>query len=406
MATNYSINYEDERFKNVETEKQAAIDESTKVYDNMIGEADKYYQEQINAAKDYANTQQELQQQNTDFAIEQVNQQKEQAQKDYIKEQKGAYVDWQKESNRYGVNAEQQAASGLTGGGYSESSQVSMYNTYQNRVATARESYNRAVLNYDNAIKDAMLKNNSALAEIAYQALQTELELALSGFQYKNTLILEQAAKKQELEDTYYNRWQDVLSQINKENTLAEEVRQYNENLALQKAQIEEEKRRYNESLKLQKSSRSYSGGGSGGSGSISKSSYAVNTAYYRGDLNNDANKYGTFSNGYQPKGISGHGKLSKTGDTITFETQTLYGQKQILTQNLWRAEDGTTWYWDGFYNQYIPKPYEGSTNSTKSSTKSTKSSTKSSSTKSSKTSTNKTYTKGSKASTLKGGHR
>lgn len=399
MATNYSINYEDERFKNVETEKQAAIDESTKVYDNMIGEADKYYQDQINAAKDYANTQQELQQQNTDFAIEQVNQQKEQAQKDYIKEQKGAYVDWQKESNRYGVNAEQQAASGLTGGGYSESSQVSMYNTYQNRVATARESYNRAVLNYDNAIKDAMLKNNSALAEIAYQALQTELELALSGFQYKNTLILEQAAKKQELEDTYYNRWQDVLSQINKENTLAEEVRQYNENLALQKAQIEEEKRRYNESLKLQKSSRSYSGGRSGGSGSISKSSYAVNTAYYQGDLNSDANKYGTFSNGYQPKGISGHGTLSKTGDTITFTTQTLYGQKQTLTQNIWKAADGTTWYWDGRYNQYISTNYGGGTNSTKSSTKS-------SSTKSSKTSTNKTYTKGSKASTLKGGHR
>lgn len=393
MATNYSINYEDERFKNVETEKQAAIDESTKVYDNMIGEADKYYQEQINAAKDYANTQQELQQQNTDFAIEQVNQQKEQAQKDYIKEQKGAYVDWQKESNRYGVNAEQQAASGLTGGGYSESSQVSMYNTYQNRVATARESYNRAVLNYDNAIKDAMLKNNSALAEIAYQALQTELELALSGFQYKNTLILEQAAKKQELENTYYNRWQDVLSQINKENTLAEEVRQYNENLALQKAQIEEEKRRYNESLKLQKSSRSYRGGGSGGSGSISKSSYAVNTAYYQGDLNSDANKFGTFSNGYQPKGISGHGTLSKAGDTITFTTQTLYGQKQTVTQNIWKAADGTTWYWDGRRNQYI------STNKTTSKASTNKTST-------SKTSTSKTYTKGSKASTLKGGHR
>lgn len=382
MATNYSINYEDERFKNVETEKQAAIDESTKVYDNMIGEADKYYQDQINAAKDYANTQQKLQQQNTDFAIEQVNQQKEQAQKDYIKEQKGAYVDWQKESNRYGVNAEQQAASGLTGGGYSESSQVSMYNTYQNRVATARESYNRAVLNYDNAIKDAMLKNNSALAEIAYQALQTELELALSGFQYKNTLILEQAAKKQELEDTYYNRWQDVLSQINKENTLAEEVRQYNENLALQKAQIEEEKRRYNESLKLQKSSRSYRGGGSGGSGSISKSSYAVNTAYYQGDLNSDANKYGTFSNGYQPKGISGHGKLSKTGDTITFTTQTLYGQKQTVTQNIWKAADGTTWYWDGRRNQYISAKYQGGTKNNSSTTKA--------STSNSKASTNK----------------
>ena len=283
MATQYQVNYEDERFKNVETEKQAALNESNSLYNEMIGNSDKYYQSQIDAAKGYADQQKEIQEQNTQFAIEQVNQQKEQAKQDYIKEQKGAYVDWQKESNRYGVNAEQKASSGMIGGGYSESSQVSMYNTYQNRVATARESYNRAVLNYDNAIKDAMLKNNAALAEIAYQALQSELELALSGFQYKNTLILEQASKKQELDNIYYNRWQDVLSQINTENALAEEVRQYNENLALQKAQLEEEKRQYNESLKQQQAARSYSSSGSssygGSTPSISKTNSSNNAA-------------------------------------------------------------------------------------------------------------------------------
>ena len=252
MATNYDINYDDERFKQVEAEKQQALTEVDNTYSGMISQSDKYYQDQINASKDWANTQQQLQQDKTDFAIEQIEQQKEQANKDYTKEQSGAYVDWQKQSNKYGVNAEQMASSGMTNTGYSESSQVSMYNTYQNRVATARESYNLAVLNYNNSIKDAQLQNNSALAEIAYNALQQQLELSLQGFQYKNQLIIEQANKKLEVDQTYYNRYQDVLQQMNQENALAEEVRQYNESMQFQKEQLAEEIRQYEQNYSLQ----------------------------------------------------------------------------------------------------------------------------------------------------------
>ena len=430
MATpNYSIDYNDPKFQQVEAGKKAALDQMNNQYNSMISQSDKFYQDQIDAAKDYANTQQEIQQKNTDFAIEQINQQKDKANKDYLKEQSGAYVDWQKQSNQYGAEAEQMAAQGLQGTGFSESSQVSMYNTYQNRVAMARESLQAAVLNYDNAIKDAQLQNNAKLAEIAYQALQTQLELSLEGFQYKNQLLVDQIAKQQEIDNTYHNRYQDVLAQMNTENALAEQVRQYNENLALEREKIQEEIRQYEQNyalqvkqyneqirqfdaemarlkaqdakdneykikqLELQKkqlaqeqsqwekeyklkqaqlkedqrqfdkslaasksssSSSSRSSGGSSGGASINKSSAAVNTAYYRGSLNSDANKYGTFSNGYQPKGISGHGVLSKTGDSITFKTQTLSGQKQTVTQNIWKAKDGTKWYWDGRYNKYI----------------------------------------------------
>ena len=243
MATNYEINYNDERFTKVETEKNAALSDIEKVYSGMADSSDAYYQKQIDASKEWADKQSELQQEKTDFAIEKIEQEKAQAQKDYIKEQSGAYVDWQKQSNAYGANAEQMAASGLKNTGYSESSQVSMYNTYQNRVATARESYNRAVLNYDNAIKDAMLQNNSVLAEIAYNALQQQLELSLQGFQYKNQLILEQANKKVEMDNMYYGRYQDVLNQINTENAMAEEIRQFNQNYDLQLKQ-------YNESIR------------------------------------------------------------------------------------------------------------------------------------------------------------
>lgn len=244
-----SVNYDDERFAQVEQDKQSAITDIENTYNGMINESDQYYQSQIDASKEWAEKQQQIQQDNTDFAIEQINQQKDQAQKDYTKEQAGAYVDWQKQSNQYGANAEQMAASGMTNTGFSESSQVGMWNTYQNRVASARQSYNQSVLNYNNAIKEAQLQNNSALAEIAYNALQQQLEISLQGFQYRNQLVLELANQKQQLNSEYYGRWQDVLNQINTENAMAEEIRQYNESMAMQQKQLEEEIRQFNAEL-------------------------------------------------------------------------------------------------------------------------------------------------------------
>ena len=233
-----AVNYNDERLVEVEADRQAALNEIDVAYGNMIGNADQYYNEAIEATKDYADKQAQIQQERTDFAIEQIEQQKEYAKQDYIKEQSGAYVDWQKQSNEFGVQAEQMAAMGMTGTGFNESSKVSMYNTYQNRVATAREAYTRAVLNYDNAIKDARLQNNAALAEIAYNALQAQLELSIEGFQYKNTLIMNQVSQKLAADSEYHNRYQDVLDQINTENALAEEIRQFNESLAEEQRQF------------------------------------------------------------------------------------------------------------------------------------------------------------------------
>lgn len=271
---NYDIDYDRKEFTDVTTEKEAAINESNTMYDGMVNNSDAYYQNQIDAVKDYEEKQAANQQAQTDHTIDQINQQKEQANKDYIKEQSGAYKDWQKQSNQYGANAEQMAASGMTNTGFSESSQVSMYNTYQNRVATARESYNRAVLNYDNAIKDAQLQNNTALAEIAYNSLQQQLALSLQGFQYKNQLLLEKAGAKRELDQMYHQRWQDVLNQINTENALKENVRQYDTSFEETKRHNQTIEQAQADQLQLDKDkfewqkSQAASSGGGGGSGS------------------------------------------------------------------------------------------------------------------------------------------
>lgn len=217
----YSVNYDDQRFKDVQaeqTQKEAQIDQT---YNNMISESDKHYNNQIQATKDYATQQSELQQANTNFAIQQIEQQKEQVQKDYTREQKGAYVDYMKQTKS---NAQNIANNGLTSTGYSESSLVSIYNTYQNRVASAKDSLNRSILNYNNSITQAQLANNERLAEIAFNALQTQNQLSQQAFEYKNSLILQKENALQQINDTYYARYQDVLSQINSEISLRMEL--------------------------------------------------------------------------------------------------------------------------------------------------------------------------------------
>ncbi len=227
MANEFTVSDQDARLTEVEAERKQAIQESNKTYDGMIAGSDAGYDSQIQAAKDYAKEQEKIQSERTDLTVQEIGQQKKDAEKDYKKEQSAAWTDYQKESNRYGVSAEQMAASGLAGSGYSESSRVSMYNTYQNRVASAREAYQRAVVSYDNAMAEARLQNSAVLAEIAYQALQTELSLSLEKFQYKNTLLQAKLDSQFQWEQLYDSKWNDVLNQINTENVLAEEKRQF-----------------------------------------------------------------------------------------------------------------------------------------------------------------------------------
>ena len=247
------VNYEDERFKQIENEKNEQIASSTNTYDQMINNSNKFYQDQINASKEWADKQSEIQQQKTDFAVEKIEQQKDKTEKDYMKEQKAAYSDYMEQINPYGVNAEQMAASGLQNSGVSESSRISMWNTYQNRYATARESFNQAVLNYNNSIQEAILTNNEALAQIKYNALQQQLELSLQGFQYNNSLIQQKEAQLQNINNTYYSRYQDVLAQINAEVDRNREDYKWYENFSNTLKQQEEEHNKWKAEYELER---------------------------------------------------------------------------------------------------------------------------------------------------------
>ena len=71
--------------------------------------------------------------------------------------------------------------------------------------------------------------------------------------------------------------------------------------------------------------------------------SYTTNP--YTGNDNAElVEKYGAFDNGYQPRGVDGHGKLLRS-----------VGKDEINgnMQNIFQAEDSTLWIWDGSINEY-----------------------------------------------------
>lgn len=230
-----AVDYNDKRLTQVESEKKVALAEHEKLYDGLSKDVVNQYQGLADSTLKYAEEQKKAQQQLSDLAIQKLENQQANAKKDYIKEQSGAYVDWRKQSNQYGAEAEQMAASGLTNTGYSESSQVSMYNTYQMRVATARESFVRVNADFDIAMAEARAQNSSILAEIAFNANKEANEYILQGMMYKNQLLTEAADKKLQIEQAYHTRYTDVLDQINTENALAENQRQFNESMAFQR---------------------------------------------------------------------------------------------------------------------------------------------------------------------------
>lgn len=198
MTTNY-----EEQLAALEEEKDAALGEVDKSYSDKITQTDSFYNSQIDAVQDYKKNQSAIQQAQTDFTIGQIQQQKDQLQKDYAKEQSAAYVDFKKQSDAHGVNAERIAAGGMWGSGYSESAQTAMYNEYQSRVATAKASLDQAVVNYNNAMAQAQAQNSSVLAEIAYNAFVKETELAMQAFTSRNALLEAQENARAQVQNNY-----------------------------------------------------------------------------------------------------------------------------------------------------------------------------------------------------------
>lgn len=238
-----AVDTNDERLTSINRERQQAIANSNNEYNqrinqnrndynNMISNTDQYYNQINSTLQEGLKKQQDAMNAQTDATINKINTQKDKANRDYLNEQKGSYVDYRNATNQYGANAEQMASNGLWGSGYSETYKSNAYNTWQNRVATARQSLNDTMTSYDQQITDALNSNNTAQAELWSNVALQVAQNSLQGFQYKNTLIesrnklenslIESRNNRQDTlnsryDTLYQNTWSDMSADLNRQ---------------------------------------------------------------------------------------------------------------------------------------------------------------------------------------------
>ena len=176
---------EENKIKQVDTIFDTAMSEANKIYGEG-GAAD-------TLVDTYETNQGKLIEQQDEYLVSQLDQQKKQVEQSYTQEQSAAYSDYQKQVDPYGVQAEQLASSGLSNSGYAESLKTQAYVAYQNRVAVARQAYQQAVVDFNNAFTEAKMQNDSQRASLAYQLLQMRFENLISGFTYNHQLRMDKA---------------------------------------------------------------------------------------------------------------------------------------------------------------------------------------------------------------------
>ena len=280
-------------------------------------------------------------QQSKDLAAQQINAQRDDVLNAYNDNARQAYINKMlgQKSVEQQLSQARLNTSGLLGSAY-----ANVENAYGNNLASLQRSRDDSINNINKQLNESNMQYAIQESKLLGDIENAKLELQ----KYGNELA--------------YKKYQDALSNYmnfaNYDYTKYIDDRDFNyqkERDAVKDSQWQKEYDLSTQSLAKSSSSKS-SGGYSGNNQTlknIGNDTPEVQTPYYQGSLNSDANKYGTFSNGYQPKGISGYGEVKKTGDTITFDTQTLDGQANTVKQNIWQTSDGTKWVWEGRENRY-----------------------------------------------------
>lgn len=345
----------DERLTNIENQKQNALNQSNSVYDSLLKNNTDLYNQQKQYADTYEQTQNDILDKQLAFNQEQIEKQKKNAQENFETESKKARNDYEAFKNPYGYESERLAQAGLNNSGVSETSKLGGYNAYQNRLATANKVMQAAFTQYDSDLNQARLDNDVQKAQNALSKLQMQLEYSQKYYDNNANISMNRLNANQNIDNTYYNRYQDTVNQINYEKEQAEKRRQYEEQMAYQRQQDALAQSNWEREFALSKqASSSYSGSGSSSSGGYELTDNSSMINPYTNTVNPDAKK-GTFSNGYQPNNINGNA-LSKSKYKVSdIFSNSAYGKTGISlsNQSIWQI--GSNYYvWDGSINDYI----------------------------------------------------
>ena len=202
-----------------------------------------------------------------------------------------------------------------------------------NQLQDIDNQINSTNLQYDTNRINSINEYDGNIASLQNQIDQQALA------QY-NTIYQQVLAQKQQ-------EWQNQQAEAERQ----EAIRQFNEQMAYQKARDAESDRQAWAKL----NANNYSGF------SGTNNSKKIKTNYYEGDINPDT-QYGTFntldSNGvkYQPNNVGGS-KLKNSG----YKVSDLFGAgntgstgANIDSQKVWKTSSGKYYVWDGSQNKYI----------------------------------------------------
>ena len=239
------MNYDDERVKLVLNEQEKAKAQSNSVYDELLRQNQEQLQKQNSWQDEYQKQQSDLYDRSLALTQERLNQQKQQAEDSYNREAIASEYDYQKFINPYGIQSEQMANSNLLNSGVSETAKLGAYNISRNRTALARANADKAILEYNTQMNEAMLNNDTQKAKLAYELLQIKLANEMQAFQTATELTQNKLLSSQNLDNTYYGRLQDVFNQQNWEKEQEESRRRYEEQMAWEReqARLQQEQR-------------------------------------------------------------------------------------------------------------------------------------------------------------------
>lgn len=204
---------------------------------NPYGDIDKLMENQKSLLEQQQIKQNEILNQQTQMQIDQINRNKAELDKETAKTNSGLYAEYKKASNPYGANAEQLFTQGLGNSGYAESTQTSLYNTYQKNITDTINTSNKLKADFDFQIQQAMQNRDVQQAQYALEMYKQNMNLLTQEYDLKNNK--EQDLYNRGIDERNYNyqvgrdqvadsQWEKEYQQMLKENELAEQWRQKN----------------------------------------------------------------------------------------------------------------------------------------------------------------------------------
>ena len=182
--------------------------------------------QQNNLLNEQQKKQADLINQQTQIQTDELNHEKEKIDKDVNKTTSGLYTNWQKQTNQYGVQAEQLAQQGLANSGYSETTKTALYNTYQKNVTDTLNNARDLKSDYDFKITQARQQGSVQQAQAALDLYKQQAELLTQNYELRQNR--EQYLYQQERDKVSDNQWQKTFDEQVRQNEIENQWKQKN----------------------------------------------------------------------------------------------------------------------------------------------------------------------------------